>query len=151
MPPADGDGPAIWTGWGALLLLALAGAIPLTYRFRTKRRALPSSRPIRAHVVVGLATTAIAFAHSMTTLPSLSSPGAIEGGSAALAPGALAFFLLFAHVGLGLQLRTTHVRDRSRKRRAHALIALCIVVAAVVHVWVLRGSGAPRLAFALSD
>src|ERR1700744_2971151 len=106
MSPADGDAPAIWSGWAALVLLAVAAAIPLTYRLRTRRRAPPSSRFTRTHVVVGLATTAIAFCHSMTTLPSLSSPGAIEGGSAALAPGALAFFLLFAHVGLGLQLRT---------------------------------------------
>ena len=59
----------------------------------------------------------------------------------ALMPGAVAFLVLVAHGGLGLQLRKEKLRDRPQKRRAHLVTAICIVVAVAVHAAVLLRTG----------
>ena len=131
---------ATWTGWLATALLVAAAAIPLTNRLLAGRRAPPDSRITGVHVVLGFGTTAAALAHTMAVLPSLGSPGAVAGGMLALGPAALAFFLLAAHVGVGLQLRSPRLRARVRRRRQHALIAVGIAVMIAVHVLALRTS-----------
>jgi hypothetical protein len=135
------EGPwslATWTGWVATALLVAAAAVPLTNRLLAGRRAPPDSRRTGVHVLLGFATTVAAVAHTMAVLPSLGSPGAVAGGMLALGPAALAFFLLAAHVGVGLQLRSPRLRDRARKRRQHALIAIGIATMVAVHVLALR-------------
>jgi hypothetical protein len=119
-------------------LLVAAASIPLGHRLLLRRRAAPESRPIGLHVVLGLTTTAVCLAHAMAILPALGSPGAVAGGMLALAPGAAAFFVLFAHVGVGLQLRAPRLKTRAQKRRLHAMLAAGIATLACVHVVVLR-------------
>jgi hypothetical protein len=129
---------ATWTGWVATALLVTAAGVPLTNRLLAGRRAPPDSRLTGVHVLFGFATTAVALAHTMAVLPSLGSPGAVAGGMLALGPAALATFLLAAHVGVGLQLRSPRLRQRVRRRRQHALIAIGIAAMVVVHVFALR-------------
>jgi phosphatidylserine synthase len=129
---------AKWVGWVATLLIVLAGLVPLAYRARLGKRAAPESTPIRAHVLIGLAVALVALLHTLAVMGALGSADAIEGGSVAFVPGVLAFFLLFAHVGVGLQLREPKLRDRPRKRRTHLATAIAIVIAAAVHVIALR-------------
>src|SRR4051812_44934433 len=114
---------AIWSGWLATAAIVLAALVPIVQRIRTRRRAPPGSPPIRLHVMVGLATAAFAFLHTMAVLPALGSPAVIGGGIFALLPAGAAFFLLVAHAGLGLQLRDPKLRDRVRKRRMHTTTA----------------------------
>ena len=128
----------MWSGWVAVSLLVSAATLPLSHRLIVGRRAAPGSRPIRAHVVLGLGTSTAALGHALSILPSMGSPEAIGGGTLALAPGALAFFLLFAHVGVGLQLTAPGLRDRARKRRTHVILAASIAVAIAAHVIALR-------------
>ena len=86
-------------------------------------------------LVVGLAACAVALLHAFAVLPALGSPASIRGGSmGALGPAAAAFFLLFAHVGVGLKLRGKALRDRVRLRRRHVALALAIAVAVAAHV-----------------
>jgi 4-amino-4-deoxy-L-arabinose transferase-like glycosyltransferase len=125
------------TGWIALAAVFIAGLVSILARLRLGKRAAPSSRPISAHVVLGTVTTMLASGHTFVVLPELGSSTAIAGGMLALAPGALAFFVLFAHVGLGLQLRKEKLKDRAKKRRAHLATALTIAIAAVVHAVLL--------------
>ncbi len=129
---------ATYSGWVTVALLVTAASVPLGHRLLVRRRAAPDSRPIGLHVVLGLTTTAVCLAHTMAILPDLGSPGAVAGGMVALAPGAAAFFLLFAHVGVGLQLRSTRLRSRASKRRLHAMLAAGIATLACIHVVVLR-------------
>ena len=103
---------AFWSGWIAAVAIVLAAIVPLGHRLRTGKRGAPTSPAIRLHVVAG--------------------------GMVALAPGALAFFVLFAHAGLGLQLRSEKLKDRAKKRRAHLATATIIFVAVVVHVIALH-------------
>lgn len=131
---------AFWTGWIAVLLLIVAGAIPLGARITRGKRAAPSSAPIRRHVLLGLATSAFAFLHVMAILPALGSPAAAGGGMAAMVPAGAAFFFLIAHAGLGLQLRDEKLRDRIKKRRTHALTAMLILVAVSLHVLALENA-----------
>jgi hypothetical protein len=125
------------TGWIALAAVIIAGLVPIVARLRLGKRAAPGSRPIHAHVVLGTVTTMLASAHTFLVLPELGSSTAIAGGMLALAPGALAFFVLFAHVGLGLQLRKEKLKDRARKRRMHLATAATIAIAAAVHAALL--------------
>ena len=126
-----------WTGWLAVALVVGAGALALMPRLLQGKRANLDAPPIRAHVVVGLAVAAIAFAHALTVVPALGSPDAIEGGTLALAPGAGAFCVVVAHVGIGLQLRNPRLRERANKRRLHLATATTIVLLAAMHVGVL--------------
>src|SRR5262245_34915643 len=102
---------AVWTGWLATVAIVVAVLVPIAQRLRAGKRGAPGSAPIRLHVIVGLATAALAFAHTMTILPALGSPAAIGGGVLALLPAGAAFFFLVAHAGLGLQLRDPRLKD----------------------------------------
>lgn len=129
---------ALVIGWVAAGCILLAGLVPLVYRWRAKRRAVPGSQPISIHVAIGLGVAAIALVHTLAVLGALGSEGAIDAGAAAFAPGAAGFFLLFAHVGVGLRLREPKLRDRPSKRRTHVITASLIVIATIVHVLALR-------------
>jgi hypothetical protein len=129
---------AFYSGWIATVAIVLAVAVPIAQRLRRGKRAAPGSVPIRLHVVVGLATVAFAFAHTLAALPALGSPAAIGGGVLALFPAGAAFFLLVAHAGLGLQLRDVRLRDRVRKRRMHTTTAVLISLAVAVHAVLLE-------------
>lgn len=131
---------SIVSGWIAWVLLAFAAAIPLGYRLKEKRRAAPESKPIGWHVVLGITVAAAAFFHTLAILPALGSPEAVAGGMIAILPAVLAFFLLFAHVGVGLQLRNPKLRDRPKKRRLHVILASLIGITATAHVVLLLKS-----------
>ncbi len=132
---------AVWSGWVATAAIALAALVPLVQRIRAGKRAAPGSSPIRLHVLVGLATAALAFVHTMAVLPVLGSPAAIAGGLFALLPAGAAFFLLVAHAGLGLQLREPKLKDRARKRRMHTTTAVLIALMVAIHAALLIRAG----------
>lgn len=129
---------AFASGWLATVAILVAALVPIVQRLRAGKRAAPGSGPIRLHVTVGLATAALAFAHTLAVLPALGSPAAIGGGIVALLAAGAAFFLLIAHAGLGLQLRDPRLRDRARKRRMHTTTAVLIAAAVAVHVVLLE-------------
>ncbi len=131
---------AFATGWLSTTALIVAALIPLGYRLRMRRRAAPTSKPIRVHVIVGLIVLSLAFLHTLAAIPALGSPAATGGGNLAIVPAGAAFFLLVAHAGLGFQLRRDSLRDRVKKRRAHAATALAIALAVGVHVVLLEAS-----------
>jgi hypothetical protein len=133
---------AKWSGYAAVLLIVVAGCLPLFYRIRAHKRASPLSPTLRVHVVLGLTTAFVAFTHTLVALPSPGSPGAVGAGLLPLASAGCAFFLLVAHAGIGLQLRDVQLRDRAKKRRTHAATALAIVVAVSAHVAGLLSSSA---------
>lgn len=126
------------SGWICVALVVASALLPIGYRVANKRRATPESGLVRGHVVAGLATAALAFAHALTILPALGSPEAIGAGTLSLAAGSAAFFVLFAHVGVGLQLRSPTLKTRAKKRRTHVATALVIVAAIALHVVLLR-------------
>lgn len=129
---------ALWSGWLAAIAIVLAGAIPLGTRLRLGKRGAPTSKPIRMHVVLGLVTTAFAFVHTILVIPALGSPAATGAGPLAIAPAGLAFFLLVAHAGLGLQLRDDKLKTRAKTRRSHAMTAVAILVAVSIHILTLE-------------
>jgi len=129
---------ALWSGWLAAIAIILAGAIPLGTRLRLGKRGAPTSKPIRMHVVLGLVTSAFAFGHTILVIPALGSPAATGAGPLAIAPAGLAFFLLVAHAGLGLQLRDEKLKTRAKTRRSHAMTAVAIVVAVGIHILTLE-------------
>jgi hypothetical protein len=128
---------ATWTGWIAAGLILLAALVPLVNRIVAGKRAAPDSGPTRAHVLIGLATSAVTFGHTVVAVQSLGSAEAVGAGMIALLPGGAAFFLLVAHAGLGLQLRDVKLRDRAKKRRAHTTTAIAIAIAVGVHAGAL--------------
>jgi hypothetical protein len=125
------------SGWVALVAIFVAGFVPIFARVRGGKRAAPGSPTINTHVVLGVVTSLLAGAHTFMVMPELGSPRAIAGGMLALGAGALAFFVLFAHVGLGLQLRKEKLKDRAKKRRMHLATALTIAIAAAIHAALL--------------
>jgi hypothetical protein len=125
---------ALITGWLAVGLIVLAASLPALHGVRRKKRAAPDARSTRLHVAVGMATAAMAFGHVLTAVPVLGSPRALGGGMLALAVGGLAFFVIVAHVGVGLQLRNPRLRGRKEKRRTHQMTAIAIVATVGVHV-----------------
>jgi hypothetical protein len=127
-----------WLGWLAVLAIALSATIPVGVRLRTGRRAAPDSGPIRFHVVLGTTTTLVAFGHTLAALSNLGSSAAIGGGNIALMTGGLAFMLIIAHAGIGLQLRDVRLKDRIRQRRRHVVTALAIVAIVTAHIVLLR-------------
>lgn len=129
---------AAWTGWIALGVVLLAGAIPLGHRLVLSRRPALGSPPLRVHVVLGLAAVVLGLAHATCILPALGDPAVVGGGPWALLPGAVAAFLLVAHGGIGLRLRDPRLRKRPATRRNHAIVAATIVLAAAAHVIALR-------------
>ena len=131
------DDLASWSGWLGAALIIAAAFVPLGHRVFVRRRAVPTSRTIHAHVILGFAAAAVALLHTLAAIPALGSPAAIRGGMTALAPAAAAFFLLFAHVGVGLRLRNPRLRERSRIRRWHVFLAVAIAATAAAHVTAL--------------
>jgi hypothetical protein len=131
------DPLAWWSAWLAAALIVAAGLVPLGHRVLLQRRAAPASRAISGHVVLGLSATAMAVLHTFAVVPELGSPAAVRGGMMALGPATAAFFLLFAHVGVGLRLRNPRLRDRVGVRRWHIALATAIVIAVVAHVTAL--------------
>lgn len=129
---------ARWSGWIATVAIVFAWLVPIVQRARAGRRAAPGSAPIRLHVFVGFTTAALAFLHTIAALPALGSPAATGGGMAALLPAGVAFFLLVAHAGLGLQLREPKLRERARKRRMHLTTAILITATVAAHVLALQ-------------
>lgn len=129
---------AFWSGWLATLAIVVAVAVPIVQRIRAGKRAAPGSGPIRLHVILGMTTAALAFAHTIAVLPALGSPAAIGGGVFALLPGGVAFFILVAHSGIGLQLRKPKLRDRAQKRTTHTITATLIAAAVVAHTVMLE-------------
>jgi cytochrome b561 len=132
---------AAWTGWMAFAMVLFAACFPIGHRLARGRRAAPESTFMRTHAAIGLGVTAVAFGHTLTSVAMLGEARAIGGGMLALAPGAVAFLILLAHTGVGLQLRRPQLRDRARKRRVHATTAILIVTAVVTHVVVLLRAG----------
>lgn len=129
------------TGWLAAAAIVLAGLVPILARLRLGRRVAPSSQAIRGHVVLGLSTSALAFAHTLSIIGALGSPAATAGGMLALVPGGVAFFVLVAHTGIGLQLRDEKLRQRASKRRTHLTTAITITVLVAIHAGVLLRAG----------
>ena len=89
-------------------------------------------------MVLGLVTTAFAFVHTILVIPALGSPAATGAGPLAIAPAGLAFFLLVAHAGLGLQLKDDKLKTRAKTRRSHAMTAVAILVAVSIHILTLE-------------
>jgi hypothetical protein len=89
-------------------------------------------------VVLGLVTSAFAFLHTLLVIPALGSPAATGGGMTAIAPAGLAFMLLVAHAGLGLQLRDDKLKTRAKTRRSHATTAVAIALAVTIHIVALE-------------
>jgi cytochrome b561 len=129
---------AWWSGWLATIAIVIAAAIPLGMRLRVGKRAAPTSSAIRTHVILGFVTSALAFGHALLVVPALGSPAATGGGMLAIAPAGLAFVLLVAHAGLGLQLRDEKLKQRAKTRRSHATTALAIAVAVAIHIVMLE-------------
>jgi hypothetical protein len=125
------------SGWGALAVVLAAGMVPLVTRLRMRARAAVHSPPMRVHIALGLTTTAAAAAHTLTALTALGSPEVVGAGTLALLPGALAFLVVIAHVGIGLQLREPKLRDRVRKRRLHLVTASTLLVLVAAHAGLL--------------
>jgi hypothetical protein len=136
------DHLASYSGYFALAVIVLAGLVPWLGRLRLKRRAAVTESPIRWHVVVGITATAAASMHTLLALPALGEPAAVTGGALALAPGALAFLVVIAHVGLGLQLRNPKLKERSKKRMGHVATATALTVLALAHMFLLLRSPA---------
>jgi len=129
---------AWWSGWLATLAIVVAAVIPLGMRLRIGKRPAPTSEAIRTHVILGFVTSAFAFGHTLLVVPALGSPAATGGGMMAIAPAGLAFVLLVAHAGLGLQLRDEKLRQRAKTRRSHATTAVAIAIAVTVHIALLE-------------
>lgn len=129
---------AATSGWLAAALIVLAATIPLLYRARLHRRASIESGAIRGHVMLGLATSLMAFLHTGLVLPELGSEAAVGGGAYGFLVGAVAFLVMVAHGGLGLGLRNPKLRDRAQRRRRHATTAVLLVTLVAAHVVLLR-------------
>ncbi len=133
---------ALVSGWIAVVLIFVTASAPLVQWIRHKRRAAPDSPPTRVHAALGMATAAAAFGHTLTAVPVLGTSRALGGGMLALAAGGLAFFVIVAHVGVGLQLRSPRLRGRKDKRRTHQITALLIAATVGAHVVALvRAAG----------
>ncbi len=117
---------------GAFIFGALA--IPIVHCVFAHRRAVVTSRVTRTHVVFGFSAAAMAIVHTIAAIPELGSSAVIRAGMIALVPACIAFFLLFAHVGVGLRLRHPTLKKRPKVRRLHVILALSIVTTVTVHV-----------------
>ena len=131
---------AHWLGWIAAWSIVVAAAIPVGVHLRQRKRAAPDSAPIRLHVVIGTVTALVAFGHTLAALADLGSSAAIGGGFLALMTGGVAFTIVIAHAGIGLQLRNVRLRDRARQRKRHVGTAIAIATVVAAHVWLLRNA-----------
>ena len=132
---------ALVTGWIAVAFILITASLPLVQWLRQKRRAAPDSPPTRLHAGLGMATAALAFGHTLTAVPVLGSSRALGGGMPALAAGGIAFFVIVAHVGIGMQLRNTKLRGRKDKRRTHQITAILIALIVGAHTVILVRAG----------
>lgn len=128
----------LWSGWAILIAVAVAALLPLVRRMVDGKRPQLGSSTLGLHVVVGLTTSALAFLHTLLALPALGSSEAIGAGPGGLLAGAIAFCVLIAHAGIGLQLRQPKLRKREAKRRTHVITAVAIALTAAAHVLWLR-------------
>jgi len=128
----------LWSGWAVLVAVAIAALLPLGRRALDGKRAALGSPTLGWHVALGLTTSALAFLHTLLALPALGSPEAIGAGVGGLLAGAVAFCVLVAHAGIGLQLRQPKLRKREVKRRSHVITAIGITIAVTAHVLWLR-------------
>jgi hypothetical protein len=142
------DHLASWSGWLGAALIVAAAFVPLGHRILAHRRTAPTSRTATGHVVLGFAATATALLHTFAALGALGSPAAIRGGMTALVPATAAFFLLFAHVGVGLRLRNPRLRARVKIRRWHVILGMTIAAAVAAHIIALRSARASETALA---
>ena len=94
-------------------------------------------------MVLGLTATSMALLHTFAAVAALGSPAAIRGGMTALVPATAAFFLLFAHIGVGLRLRNARLRARVKVRRWHVILAMTIAATVAAHITALRSAAAP--------
>jgi hypothetical protein len=130
---------AAWiTGWLTVVAMVVAVAVPIVQRIEHGKRAAPGSEPIRLHVIVGLTVSALAFLHTLLILPELGSPAATAGGMLALLPGGIAFVVMLAHAGLGLQLRDPKLKKRASVRRTHTITATLIALFVALHAVALE-------------
>lgn len=143
-PTADGaselcfsSAMAFYSGWIAAGLILVAAIVPLGHRLKAGKRAAVASPTNKVHVLIGLVTAGLAFLHTLVSVLALGSPSAVAVGDLALAAGGLAFLVLIAHTGLGLQLRDPKLRGRVDKRRSHTITAVLIVAAVAVHAVLL--------------
>jgi hypothetical protein len=132
---------AKWSGWLTVALIVGAAVLPLGHRVGVGKRAAPDAPAIDRHVALGIAAALLAFGHTLSALMSLGSERATAGGNVAIVPGCVAFMIVIAHVGLGLQLRNMRLADRVRKRRAHLTTAIAIVIAGGLHASALVIAG----------
>lgn len=130
--------PATITGFIAAATIVVTTSLPLGHLVRTRRRAAPRSTAIGVHAALGAASMGTAFLHTLMVMPSLGSSAALEGGMVALVPAAVAFFVLVAHAGIGLQLRREKLRDRAKKRRTHVATATIIALMVLAHTIALE-------------
>lgn len=121
------------SGWFAAGLLVIAFAIPATHFLARRKRATLESRPVSAHIAIGMGAAGAGFLHPLVALLALGSPGAVGGGDLGLALGGLAFMMLLAHTGLGLALRDPKLKKRANARRAHLTTASIILASAGAH------------------
>lgn len=124
-------------GWIVVGLIVAAATLPLRKRFGGARAAVDSPT-IKLHVMAGLSVTLLALLHGISVLGALGSSSAIGAGTLSMAAGAAAFFVLFAHVGVGLQLREPKLKKRPEKRRTHLTTATLIAAFVAIHVVLLR-------------
>ncbi len=129
------------SGWFAVALVLMAVSLPVGHRVWVGRRAVVASRTIKVHVALGSSAAAGALIHTLSVLPSLGAPAVVGAGMLSLAPASAAFFLLFAHVGVGLRLRDPKLRDRTAKRRLHVALAISILATITAHVVALVRGG----------
>lgn len=123
-----------WTGWVAFAAIAVAAAIPTLHRVFLRRRASPLSPALGWHAGIGALAGVFVLVHAGAAMPDLGDPSVVRAGNVALVPALVAAFLVVAHIGVGLRLRSPRCPARVRVRRTHAVLATTIVVAASAHV-----------------
>lgn len=129
------------TGWICVACIVLAAIVPIGHRIVAHKRAAIGSVTTKSHVAIGAAAAIFAFLHTTTVLPELGSSTAIAAGATAIAPGGLAFFVIVAHVGIGLRLRKPDLKRRVVWRRRHAFTTATIAVATAAHAALILRAG----------
>jgi hypothetical protein len=132
------DDLAFYSGYFAVAVIVCAALMPVVARVQLKRRAAPDSTTTKVHVALGITAAVCTFLHTLGALPSLGSPAATGAGNLALLPAAFAFLVVVSHSGIGLQLRDTRLKDRTRKRRIHLFTAALIFLSVGTHIVLLR-------------
>jgi hypothetical protein len=129
------------TGYAAAASVICAGLLPLLAKLRPSKGPVLESKPLQLHVLLGLGTTAAAGMHVLISIAALGDPAAVAAGNLPLALGAIAFLVITAHVGIGLQLRNPKLVARPKRRKAHQLTATAIVLLVAAHAVLLLRAG----------